>query len=702
MYKPSAKQNKELKNLEKLDPRMEVKWDEKKGVPLRVRGWLSKAIQGEPVDIAISFLVKHKDLFVLESPEEEMRYKTLGVDRKSNLHVRFQQMYKNLPVFGRELVVHIDKDGVVRGINGKLAPGIKLPDKTRITAQKAVEAVLKDDANNRRDRIQREPTLLVYVGGDDKPYLAWHVTVEGMDKALDGSPTPAKWEYFVDSQTGKIIWRYNNEQTHTSTTGAGTGKYSGAVTLNTTHDHGSGNYLLEDGATGSTARVITHDANNGWPPADVSQDADNNWNAADQGPEVDCHLYTRMVFDYYFTMHGRNSYDDAGADMHIYAHCGTNWKNASWNGDYVKVGDGDGVEKDNYCALDVIAHEWTHAVVEYTAGLIYSDQSGALNESLCDVFAALVDGDWLHGEDYWLKTTAPSSRNLEDPTNGGQYDPANPIASVLDGHQPDHMDDIYTGGEDWGGVHINSGIMNKAAYLIATGGNHRGITICEGLGRDVLGNLYYQALTNHLISSSDFADMRDAVLDSLDDLYTGDARYDRWRASIINALAAVGIGTAVSCPATCWIAPRICPPSPDIHVLCPPSPRFVCPPSPHIICPPSPEMHLCPPSPYFVCPPSPRFACPPAPHGCLPGPDPLPFKPESWVRQPETRIPDILKVPGIGEERAALLKSKGILTVRDFIIATSTPNKLKALAASLGISEKVLSNWRLKAEALLG
>ncbi len=698
MYKPTAEQRKDLKRLEKSDPGFSVRWDENTGTPLRVRGRLSAPVQAEPAEIALEFLLKNKNLFLLKDPEKELLYNSIGTDRQGNRHVRFQQFYGDFPVFGRELVVHIDPEGTVTGINGRVVPKLKLPKKAKISAEEALEIALKDDGKNRPDPIRKQPVLLVYPG-DGEPSLCWQVTVVGTDKALDGSEMPARWIYFVDSQDGQVRWRYNNEQSHTSTIGSGIGRYSGAVSFHTTHDHAAGTYLLQDSATGTTARIITHDADGGSPPADISSDSNNNWNSTGQGPEVDCHLYSRMVFDYYRTMHGRNSYDDAGADMHIYAHVGTNWANASWNGSHVKIGDGDGTNWDNLCSLDIIAHEWTHAVTEYSAGLIYHGQSGALNESMSDVFAALIDGDWLQGEDCWLGGTAPAGRNLADPTNGGQYDPGDPIASVLDGHQPDHMDDFYSGPSDNGGVHINSGIMNKAAYLIATGGSHRGITICEGLGRDRLGDLYYQALTNHLVSSSDFEDMRDAVLDSLDDLYLHDIRHGRWQASIINAFAAVGVGEDVTCPMTCWVAPGICPPSP--HIICPPSPSTLCPPSPHVICPPSP-MHICPPSPYLFCPPSPSISCPPSPHGCLPGPDPIPFDPESRVKQPEVRDPEIIDVPGIGRERATLLVGKGIRKVSDLLAATSTATKLRALSESLGISEKLLSKWRRKAEALLG
>jgi thermolysin len=90
--------------------------------------------------------------------------------------------------------------------------------------------------------------------------------------------------------------------------------------------------------------------------------------------------------------------------------------------DYVEISDGDGVTEGPLCTLDIVAHEWTHAVTDYTANLIYNGESGALNESMSDVFAALIDGDWLHGEDSWFnKDEAPACRNLKDPTNGGKY-----------------------------------------------------------------------------------------------------------------------------------------------------------------------------------------------------------------------------------------------------------------------------------------
>jgi thermolysin len=700
MYEPVRKQKDILDKLKSVDENVEIKWDKRTGSPLRLKGLLAKAEQKDPGKAAIEFMDANKDLYLLKSISKEMLVKRIDTDRIGARHVRMQQVYKELPVFGSEIIVHIDADDNIKGTTGKLTPDLDLPDKAKITGEEALKTVLGDDKNNSKSKLHAEPTLMILSQFVKEPHLVWHVTVNGIDRDLAGEDTPAKWEYFVDALKGKVVWKYNNEQTHTRTTGSGLGTYAGSVTINTLHDHDTAKYQLEDQWIPSSARVITHDANGSYPPASVSEDDNNNWSASGQGPDVDCHLYTRIVYDYYYAVHGRDSYDNAGADMHIYANCGTNWNNASWNGSYVKIGNGDGVSNGPLCALDVIAHEWTHAVTGYTADLVYNGESGALNESMSDVFSCLIAGNWIYGEEPWLLASAPGARNLEDPTNGGLYDPTDPITSVLAGHQPDHMTDKYTGTLDYGGVHINSGIMNKAAYLIATGGTHRGIRICEGLGNDVLGLLYYQALTTHLVSSSDFSDMRDAVLDSLDDLYSSNPHYSRWRASIINAFAAVGIGTAVICPLICWIAPGICPPSP--HVLCPPAPGFVCPPAPYI-CPPAPDF-VCPPSPMVVCPPSPYVACPPSPGlSCLPGPDPLPYDPNIRVRNPVITLKtDIIEIVGIGPEIATLFKGSSISTLGEFLKATESSKKITEVSKTLGISENRIHDWRKKTLVMLG
>jgi bacillolysin len=577
MTEPTSKQKKAFEKLKEIDAEVDIRWDQKTGAPARLMGALSPPQMGDPIQIAKNFLSGQSEMFSMMAAEEEFQPKEMNVDEQGNQHVRFKQEYKGIPVFGREVIVHLNEENAVTGVNGRVMRSsmVDLAEETKLKAKDAIEIALKDDAEN-KEVPSSEPRLEVLFH-EEKPFITWHVTVKGNELSLRNVKESTLWEYFIDANTGKVIWRYNNMQTHSITQGTGAGLYSGSGPLNIFHEHSTNKYQLIDRTLPGGARVLTYDN------ASISEDVDANFNASNQRELVDCHRFSRTVFDYFYVNHGRNSFNNAGKDMKIVYYRDNHENNAGWNGQYVKIYAGDGKGYGPFCTLDIVAHEWTHAVTQYTANLIYDSESGALNESMSDVFAALVDGDWLQGEDNWKNLAeAPAGRNLADPTNGGKYKPSDPINSVLKGHQPDHMNDKYTGAVDGHGVHINSGIMNKVAYLIATGGNHRGIKICTPLGRTVLGKLYYQALTNHLVPSSGFNSMRDAVLASLDDLYRNNSSYSVWKASIINAFAAIGIGNAINCPTICILAPRVCPSAPKI--ICPPAARICtlapCPPSP--------------------------------------------------------------------------------------------------------------------------
>ena len=180
-----------------------------------------------------------------------------------------------------------------------------------------------------------------------------------------------------------------------------------------------------------------------------------------------------------------------------------------------------------------------HGVTQFTSNLVYQDESGALNESMSDIFAALIDPDWQIGEDVYTPGTGGDAlRDLSDPTCC---------------NQPDHYDDLVTpdaGGsaldqacnaatsQDNGCVHYNSGIPNKAAYLMSAGGTFHDVSV-TGMGNDDMGDIWYLAETTYLMSSDDFADARQATIDAATALYgAADARV----LAVRNAWAAVGVG----------------------------------------------------------------------------------------------------------------------------------------------------------------
>lgn len=170
----------------------------------------------------------------------------------------------------------------------------------------------------------------------------------------------------------------------------------------------------------------------------------------------------------------RNSLDGKGLPLRATVHFGNGYDNAFWDGTQMVFGDGDGKVFGRFTAsLDVIGHELAHGVTEHTAGLRYQDQPGALNESMSDVFGSLVKqhklghdaaaADWLIGAELLIGELAGQAlRSMKEP--GTAYD--NPILGK--DPQPGHMDDYVETDDDHGGVHINSGIPNKAFYLLAT------------------------------------------------------------------------------------------------------------------------------------------------------------------------------------------------------------------------------------------
>jgi Zn-dependent metalloprotease len=236
--------------------------------------------------------------------------------------------------------------------------------------------------------------------------------------------------------------------------------------------------------------------------------------------------YSGVVYDFYSKVLGRNSVDDRGMRLDSSVHFREDpteaFDNAFWNGSQMIYGDGDGVTFDRFTqCLDVIGHELTHGVTQYEAGLAYHGQSGALNESISDVFGSLVKqwykkqtaakADWLIGAGLLGKTIkGVALRSMKAP--GTAYD--DPHFGGKD-PQPATMKDYVkladTQAGDNGGVHINSGIPNHAFYLVATN--------LGGFAWERAGKIWYDALCNRIRSNSTFKTAAQATLASANSLY---------------------------------------------------------------------------------------------------------------------------------------------------------------------------------------
>jgi len=224
------------------------------------------------------------------------------------------------------------------------------------------------------------------------------------------------------------------------------------------------------------------------------------------------------VLAMYSEVYGRTSFDDNGADVLATVHFDNAYDNAFWNGEQLVFGDGDGTYFQRFTnPVDIIGHEFTHAVTQYTAGLTYQGQSGALNESMSDVFGislkqklagqSAAEADWLIGEGiFTAQVQGVALRSMKDP--GTAYDDPN----LGKDPQVGSMDDYVDTTEDNGGVHTNSGIPNKAFYLAATaiGGN----------SWDGAGKIWYAALTSGIGADTDFASFAAATVQAAADVST--------------------------------------------------------------------------------------------------------------------------------------------------------------------------------------
>jgi Zn-dependent metalloprotease len=241
--------------------------------------------------------------------------------------------------------------------------------------------------------------------------------------------------------------------------------------------------------------------------------------ASDDAAVNDAYDGADQVYDFYKDVFNRDSIDGKGLDLVSSVHYGVGFDNAFWNGGQMVYGDGSGhlfVEGALTRAIDVIGHEMAHGVTQHTAGLKYGSQPGALNESISDVFGSLVkqyklgqnaeEADWLIGEGALVPQLGRALRSLREPGTAFKGDP-----------QPDHMDrymDLPNDNDprnDNGGVHINSGIPNRAFFLAATE--------IGGKAWEKAGRIWYVALTERLQPDSDFNAAAEATVEVAGELF---------------------------------------------------------------------------------------------------------------------------------------------------------------------------------------
>jgi bacillolysin len=360
---------------------------------------------------------------------------------------------------------------------------------------------------------------------------------------------------YVDAVSGEVLKSLSRIH-HNNEDGSGITLYNGNQSFKT--DSYNGSYRLQEATSvgNATRSIKTFDMNNGtnYGSAVDFTDADNYWtdNTNKDRAGWSAHWGAEATWDYFYTVHSRNSYDGNGATINSYVHYDNNYSNAYWDGSKMTYGDGDGTNYDPLVGLDVVGHEITHAVTERSSNLAYQNESGALNESFSDIFGTSIEfykegssGDYLIGEDFDIKNHQ-GFRSMSNPKAHGDPDTYKGTNWKSTSIFPNLAD-------DYGGVHSNSGVQNHWFYILSagkSGTNDKGSSYnVSAIGVVNAAKIAHRNNTTKLTSSSTYADARTGAIASATELFGAGSPEV---IATTNAWYAVGVGSAyVGGPATC-------------------------------------------------------------------------------------------------------------------------------------------------------
>ncbi|MET8676757.1 M4 family metallopeptidase [Streptomyces sp. NPDC004647] len=469
--------------------------------------------------------------------KEELVVRDVVKNADGTTHTRYERTYAGLPVLGGDLIVHETGAGKVEGVTKAVKSRIAVRDTSAAVTAGAAEqqAVTSAKAEgSKRTEASRAPRKVVWVA-DGKPLLAWETVVGGLQH--DG--TPNELHVVTDARTGKTLHEYQavNE-------GTGNSQYSGQVTIGT-----APSYTMTDTTRGSHKTYNLNHGSSG--TGTLFSDPDDVWGDGNpstaQTAGVDAHYGAALTWDYYKNVHGRSGIRGDGVGAYSRVHYGNNYVNAFWQDSCfcMTYGDGSGNAKP-LTSIDVAAHEMTHGVTAATAKLVYSGESGGLNEATSDIFAAAVEfnannpkdvGDYNVGEKIDINGNGTPLRYMDKPSKDGLS-----------------KDNWYSGIGNVD-VHYSSGVANHFFYLLSEGSGQKvvnGVSYdsptydnqpVPGIGRANAEKVWFKALTERMSANTNYAGARTATLQAAADLFgQGSATYN----TVANTWAAVNVGTRVS------------------------------------------------------------------------------------------------------------------------------------------------------------
>ena len=440
--------------------------------------------------------------------------------------VRFDRTYRGLPVVGGDFVVHLDPSGHYRYGEGRPVRGLPVTTTATISRATAIAAV-------RADLTYRSTTTsarLVVFGTAHGSPLAWAVTT-GDRTGRHGDVT------YVSAGSGRAI---ASRPTVLNDTGVGHSLYVGDVSIETTKKRSA--YVMNDKTRGKEKIYDAHNQEINY--GTLFKDSDNIWGngtTSDRATAaVDADFGLAQTWDFYLNTYGRRGIADNGVAANAYVHVYSNWVNASWSDSCFCMRFGDGSSSsgiDPLVSLDVSGHEMTHGVTSRTARLVYSGESGGLNESTSDVFGTSVE--WYANNAYDVPDYVIGEEIFRN------YNPASNYIRRMDKPSLDGASaDCWYSGVGNLDVHYSSGVGNHLFYLLSEGSGAKTIngiaydsptcnsSTVTGIGHVAAAAIWYRALTQHWTSNTNYHSARTGMLSAAAELYgSGSAEYNATNAA---------------------------------------------------------------------------------------------------------------------------------------------------------------------------
>lgn len=476
------------------------------------------------------------------SLDEQTSFRLIGTeaDQLGGKHYRYRQYYRGVPIQAGILILH-ERYGKIEAINGELFAIALANTEAGVDAQEIVTMAI---AQNPAELYAWE-TGVAHRSGPlseyPEPQLVW--VSEGLSYRSEDFKLAYEMDiYSVKPHRHRRIWldaasgrelATAERSCNTDTPGTADTQFSGNRPI-TAFETDSGTFESRETGRGNGISTYDCDYTGDYSLANFFTDDDNNWTAAEgAGEGMECHFATEQYYDLLQNEFGRNSIDGDGWELISYTRYTPDFANAFWNSEFATFGSGAaGSQLDQSLAsVEVVSHEFTHGLTEFTASLIYNGESGALNESFSDIFGLYLDfkvrpeaANWIMGEE--STSSGTGIRSAEDPNIHG--DP-----------------DTY-GGDLWvdgAGVHTNSGVQNHWYQILSdgeTGTNDLGDDYeVEGVGVDVAAQIAFRNLTVYLTESSNYEDAAFYAQLAATDLY---GRCSSIWTSNANAWYAVGLG----------------------------------------------------------------------------------------------------------------------------------------------------------------